>query len=250
MNYEQVISAALRKPGRAAPNPLRGSVMALPPEPAPEINADLPIEPVSPEDWVPSPKSIATALAKGGAALAAITSKEALQEARRYAALLKGKERDAVVHYTNTTSPWHAGEVNYALRKGLPIPADAKEYINTLTDVLRKAPKADTPFEVHRGMPREAAFTGKRDPGFMSVTTDPDVAQSYAEMIMDNAGNVANQHGSLGIPVGLLAPKGSPLVDPDVMKFWDDSELLMPNGSIIRHGEGDLADIILPEAFR
>ncbi len=228
------------------------SVMNQAPAPAwqPEYEKEPPLEAVSPEDFIPNPKSLAALVAKGGAGLAGITSKEALQAARQYANSLKGKERDALVHYTNTESPWHAGEVNYALRKGLPIPPDAQEYINTLTNVLRKSPKADTPFELYRGMPREAAMAGKVDPGFMSVTTDPDVAGSYAEMIMDNAGKMVNKQGdSLGIPVGLLAPKGAPLVDPDVLKFWDDSELLMPRGSKILHGEGDLADIILPKGF-
>lgn len=250
MNYTDVVTATLRRPGRAKPNPLAGSVMNEPESPPPALNADLPIEPVSPEDWVPSPKSVAALLAKGGAALGAITSKEALQEARRYASLLKGKERAAVEHYTNTTSPWHAGEVNYALRKGLPIPDDAKEYINTLTEILRKAPKSDSTFEVYRGLPREAAFSGKRDPGFMSVSIEPGVADSYAEMIMDNAGKVHNDQGDmLGIGVGLLAPKGTPLVDPDVRNFWDDSELLLPRGSRIIHGNGDLAEIDLAKEF-
>lgn len=249
MDYATMMRAALQAP-RPASRAMQASVMNQPSEAPPEINADLPLESVSPEDWIPNPKTLLTGLAKGGAGFAAITSKEALREAQKFASLLKGKEREALVHYTNTESPWHAGEVNYALRKGLPLPPDAQEYINTLTGVLRKSPKADTPFEIYRGMPREAAFANRPDPGFMSVTTDPDVAGSYAEMIMDNAGKTHDAMGrAKGIQVGILAPKGSPLVDPDVDKFWDDSELLMPRGSRLFHGEGDLADLILPKGF-
>jgi hypothetical protein len=190
-----------------------------------------------------------------GTAFAGITSSEALREARRFAGTLKGKEREALAHYTNTESPWHAAEVNYALRKGIPIPPDAQEYINTLTNILRKAPKSDTPFELHRGMPAEHAFAGKPDPAFMSVTTSPGVAESYAEMIMDNAGRDIDELGQrMGAVRSFHAPKGTPMVDPDVDKFWDDSELLMPKGSTITPPGNEIfsnkGKLILPQEFR
>ena len=77
MDYATMMAAALRQPGRAKPNPLQGSVMAQPMSPAPELNADLPIEPVSPEDWIPNPKSVAAAMAaalKGAGAMGSIRS--------------------------------------------------------------------------------------------------------------------------------------------------------------------------------
>jgi len=247
MDYATVMANALRAP-RPASRAMQASVMSKPSEAPPEINSDLPIESVSPEDWIPNPKTLMAAGAKGlSAGLAGITGPEALKEARRFASTLKGKEREALVHYTNTESPWHASEVNYALRKGLPLPPDAQEYVNTLTNVLRKSPKADTPFELHRGMPNDFAYSGRPDSAFMSATIDPEVAQSYAEMIMDNAGKDVNSLGQkIGTVRSFFAPKGTPMVDPDVEKFWDDSELLLPKGSVI----GGNNALLLPQNFR
>lgn len=66
MDYSSIISAKLRKPGRA-PEP---SVMTRPAEPEwqPEYINEPPLESVSPEDWIPNPKSVVAAL-KGAPAL-------------------------------------------------------------------------------------------------------------------------------------------------------------------------------------
>ena len=79
LDYSRILTATLRnapqrQPGYVQPDPMAGSVMSQPAEPPPEINQDLPLEPVSPEDWVPNPKSLVAALKGGAGMLGAVGS--------------------------------------------------------------------------------------------------------------------------------------------------------------------------------
>jgi hypothetical protein len=61
MDYQSILAATLRRP-KPQSSELQRSVMSQPSQPDPEINPDLPLENVSPEDWVPNPKSLVAAL--------------------------------------------------------------------------------------------------------------------------------------------------------------------------------------------
>lgn len=75
LNYAKLMAATLRNaPQRQmGHDPMGDSVMSRPAEAPPEINQDLPLEPVNPEDWVPNPKSLVAALKAGAPLLAAGT---------------------------------------------------------------------------------------------------------------------------------------------------------------------------------
>lgn len=232
MNYADIMAAALRQP-QPQTRGMQASVMSKPSQPDPVINEDLPLESVSPEDWIPNPKSVAAMLAKGGAGmgLAGITANDAYKVATEYAKSLKGKPAQALGQYTNTNSPLHAFRINTKMRNDVLTPSQ-QEYINTLTEVLRKAPKTDTPVDVYRGAP----LFPQREKGFLSTTIDEEVADAYANFDPSDPGYVRK----------ILLPKGSPMVNPDVKSLWDDQELLLPPGSMYSGNNG----LILPEGFR
>jgi hypothetical protein len=207
--------------------PLRGSVMSQPSQPAPVLNEDLPLEQVSPEDFIPNPKSIAAAVAKGGAGLAGITSRDALREAMAYAQSLRGRQRDAVTAYATPGQKLHAFRVNELLRSGKPLSPEDAEGVGLISDALRKAPKTDTPLEVYRGSPNMVG----RQPQFLSTTLDRSVADGYA--YADEFGKVHQ----------LQMPKGSPLLNPDINNWWEgEQELLLPMGVEVLNNR-----IILPK---
>jgi len=248
MNFNEIITAALRRPRPPSKN-MRGSVMLQPPEPEPYIGLPSQTEPgleqVSPEDFVPNPKSIAAALAKGGAGIAAMTSKEALQEARRYANSLGVFERHALRGFVDPDTPFHSSLLHERIRQGIPLNPNQQQRVDLITKVLREAPRSDTPFKVYRGMPK-AMVNDRPDPAFMSVSTSPYWGRKYARDVSDENWNYEDALGNpLGVSLSLVAPKGTPLVDPDIDKMFKQSELLFPRNMSISGKE-----LILPEDFR
>ena len=69
LNYQSILAQQLLRP-RPVSRLLQNSVMVRPDEAPPQINPDSPLENVSPEDWIPNPKSLIMAL-KGIPILAA-----------------------------------------------------------------------------------------------------------------------------------------------------------------------------------
>ena len=72
----------------------------------------------------------------------------------------------------------------------------------------------------------------------MSVTADKDVASGYADVVEEYMPDI-------GIVHKFNAPKGSPLVNPDVNDMWGGEELLMPRGVSFRGRQ-----LILPDDWR
>jgi hypothetical protein len=225
---------------------MQGSVMLKPEEPVPIINEDLPLENVSPEDFIPNPKTIAALLAKGGMAVAGMTSKEALKEARTYAKSLPFRDQLALKHFVDVDSPYHSSYLNEALRKGVPLNSRQQEHNEILTRVLRNAPRTDTTLNLHRGMPKSVVDLELPDPAYMSVTTSPLWAKRYAQDVSDESWNYADKMGNpLGAAVRMKAPVGTPLVDPDIEMMHRQSELVLPRYSTIKGG-----NLILPPEFQ
>lgn len=79
MDYQTLLAQSLRQP-RPPSAAMRGSVMLKPEEPPVQINPDLPLESVSPEDWLPNPKSLVAALKGLGTAgaVGSVASKDGL----------------------------------------------------------------------------------------------------------------------------------------------------------------------------
>lgn len=86
MDYATMMRAALQAP-RPASRAMQASVMNRPSEAPPEINADLPLESVSPEDWIPNPKTLLAAGAKGLGAVGSIAGQQELIKLLRKGAL-------------------------------------------------------------------------------------------------------------------------------------------------------------------
>lgn len=183
---------------------------------------------------------------------------EVLSRAHDYTSALPSSDLEVLGHYTSPPgdSPFHAWDVNSALRSGKPLAPEMKEYVESLDSILKRAPRADAPFTVWRGQPVSA----KNDPGFMSVSPHSSVGEAYAEpnnsvraMMLDDyraeytkamgapppndqalVNWVADTRGDK-IPsefgnIKYRVPERSPLVAPDVNNWWGDEELVLPRG--------------------
>lgn len=148
--------------------------------------------------------------------------RHALYKGKNYAAGLSGREREVLDNYVSGHLSGNYGEhavgLNEALRK-----RQTPEVAGVLDEILRRAPKSDSPLVLYRGMP---VFENPRTVrGYSSTSIEPDIADSYAE--------VGNDTWLPKILFGrsrLEVPPGAPLVSPDISEMFDESELLLPRG--------------------
>jgi hypothetical protein len=149
------------------------------------------------------------------------------------------QQSDAVAEYAwgSSIGTPTFGRLNDGLRRGSPLDPDAAALRDALDEQLARSEPLDRPLTVYRVFSSpDAAQEIQRlvrtrdrtwvDPGFMSTSRDPDVAEDFA---VDGPGLIEME---------ITIPAGTRVVDVDAVlgddNVYPQSEVILPRGSGIR----------------